>query len=164
VGEHREGGALEHVLRTLNVDDHLRGVQPYDEDARLIALWALLVDAYATDKQLTPALSETFPDAHGATQLDVDGVRAALTANGPLTALAPLLPLEEQATPTALRDIAIRAITALVFPAVPEAPANVVPLSADQRIEWMEKLTKARSAAESSVSAVRQFEKLILGL
>ncbi|MFC6930517.1 hypothetical protein ACFQHO_09410 [Actinomadura yumaensis] len=116
--------ALEHVLRTLNVDDHLRGIQPYDEDARLIALWAILVDAYVTDRQLVPALSDAFPGARAADQLDVDGVRAALTANGPLDPLAPLLPLEEVPAPAALRDIAIRSITALIFPALPEASAT----------------------------------------
>lgn len=116
--------ALEHVLRSLNVDDHLRGIQPYDEEARLIALWAILVDAYATDSQLGPALADAFPDAVAPDRLDVDGVRAALTANGPLAPLAVLLPLGADATPVALRDVAVRAITALVFPAVPEAPAQ----------------------------------------
>ncbi|WP_405141971.1 hypothetical protein OG589_32740 [Sphaerisporangium sp. NBC_01403] len=114
--------ALEHLLRTLNVDDHLRGVQPYDEDARLMALWAILVDAYVTDEQLVPALSDAVPKARAADQLNVDGVRAALTANGPLDPLAPLLPLEETPDPVTLRDIAIRAITALVFPDIPAAP------------------------------------------
>ncbi|MED7930405.1 hypothetical protein SMD20_39690 [Nonomuraea sp. LP-02] len=114
--------ALEHVLRTLNVDDHLRGIQPYDEDARLIALWAILVDAYVTDERLVPALSDAFPDAKASDRLNVDAVRAALTANGPLDPLAPLLPMEEIADPIALRDIAIRSITALVFPDLPPAP------------------------------------------
>ncbi|MEV0424802.1 hypothetical protein [Streptosporangium canum] len=116
--------ALEHILRTLNVDDHLRGIQPYDEDARLIALWAILVDAYVTDRRLVPALRDAFPDARSAGLLDVAGVRAALTANGPLTPLTPLLPGEEEGDPAALRDIAIRSITALVFPKVPAAPAE----------------------------------------
>lgn len=116
--------ALEHVLRTLNVDDHLRGIQPYDEDARLIALWAILVDAYVTDGRIVPALSEAFPDAKAADRLDVDGVRAALTANGPLAPLAPLLPVEELPDPVALRDIAIRSITALIFPDLPPAPTQ----------------------------------------
>ncbi|HJD84771.1 hypothetical protein [Kitasatospora aureofaciens] len=38
------------------------------------------------------------------------------------------------------------------------------PLPADQRIEWMEKLTKARSSAEGSVAALQQVEALILQL
>lgn len=38
------------------------------------------------------------------------------------------------------------------------------PLSADQRIEWMERLTKARSAPEASVAALQQVEALILQL
>ncbi|MFJ8641919.1 hypothetical protein [Streptomyces sp. NPDC093610] len=37
-------------------------------------------------------------------------------------------------------------------------------LPANQRIEWMEKLTKARSSAESSVVALQQVEALILHL
>ncbi|GCD42322.1 hypothetical protein [Streptomyces paromomycinus] len=71
--------ALEHVLRTLNVNDHLRGIQPYDEDARLIALFATLVDAYARESLLADALAEAFPDARGADLLDLVGVRDALT-------------------------------------------------------------------------------------
>ena len=112
--------ALEHVLRALNVNDHLRGIQPYDEDARLIALFATLVDAYAKDGQLAPVLADAFPTAQGAELLDLGGVRDALTANGPLDPLAPLLPADEKITPVALRDIAIRAITTLVFPDVPD--------------------------------------------
>ncbi|WP_329082426.1 hypothetical protein [Streptosporangium sp. NBC_01469] len=38
------------------------------------------------------------------------------------------------------------------------------PLSADQRIEWMEKLTKANSTAEASVGALQQVDALILQL
>ena len=38
------------------------------------------------------------------------------------------------------------------------------PLPADQRIEWMEKLTKARSSADGSVAALQQVEALILQL
>lgn len=38
------------------------------------------------------------------------------------------------------------------------------PLSADQRIEWMEKLTKAHSTAEASVGALQQVDALILQL
>ncbi|MFC9278107.1 hypothetical protein [Streptomyces collinus] len=113
--------ALEHVLRALNVNDHLRGIQPYDEDARLISLFATLVDAYAKEGKLGPILAETFPTAQGTGLLDLVGVREALTANGPLDPLASLLPVDEKVTPAALRDIAIRAITALVFPDVPPA-------------------------------------------
>ncbi|MER5718702.1 hypothetical protein [Streptomyces sp. NPDC002132] len=115
--------ALEHVLRTLNVNDHLRGIQPYDEDARLIALFATLVDAYARESLLADALAEAFPDARGADLLDLVGVRDALTANGPLDPLEPLVPGGDDICPTVLRDIAVRAITALVFPEIPpEAP------------------------------------------
>ncbi|MDW4911303.1 hypothetical protein RB628_39935 [Streptomyces sp. ADMS] len=114
--------ALEHLLRALNVDDHLRGIQPYDEDARLIALFAILVDAYATEGQLGSALTDAFPSARGADRLDLDGVRAALTSNGPLDPLSPLLPLDVEVSPVALRDIALRSITALVFPDLPPAP------------------------------------------
>ncbi|WP_432070895.1 hypothetical protein [Streptomyces sp. AA1529] len=115
--------ALEHVLRTLNVNDHLRGIQPYDEDARLIALFATLVDAYARESLLADALAEAFPDARGADLLDLVGVRDALTANGPLDSLVPLVPAGEEVSPTVLRDVAVRAITALVFPGIPpEAP------------------------------------------
>ncbi|MEU5511463.1 hypothetical protein [Streptomyces fungicidicus] len=115
--------ALEHVLRTLNVNDHLRGIQPYDEDARLIALFATLVDAYARESLLAEALAEAFPDARGADLLDLVGVRDALTANGPLDPLVPLVPAGDDVSPTVLRDIAVRAITALVFPEIPpEAP------------------------------------------
>ncbi|MFJ9508683.1 hypothetical protein ACIRPZ_33460 [Streptomyces anulatus] len=111
--------ALEHVLRTLNVNDHLRGIQPYDEDARLIALFATLVDAYARESLLADALSDAFPDARGVDLLDLVGLRDALTANGPLDPLAPLVPTGEDASPAVLRDIAVRAITALVFPEIP---------------------------------------------
>ncbi|MET8816434.1 hypothetical protein ABZW47_31090 [Streptomyces sp. NPDC004549] len=111
--------ALEHVLRTLNVNDHLRGIQPYDEDARLIALFATLVDSYARKSALAAALAEAFPNARGADLLDLDGVRDALTANGPLDPLEPLLPAGDDVSPMALRDIAVRAITALVFPGIP---------------------------------------------
>lgn len=115
--------ALEHVLRTLNVNDHLRGIQPYDEDARLIALFATLVDAYARESLLADALTEAFPDARGADLLDLVGVRDALTANGPLDPLVPLVPTGDDVSPAVLRDIAVRAITALVFPEIPpEAP------------------------------------------
>ncbi|MFD9561241.1 hypothetical protein [Streptomyces sp. NPDC059994] len=115
--------ALEHVLRTLNVNDHLRGIQPYDEDARLIALFATLVDAYARESLLADALTEAFPDARGADLLDLVGVRDALTANGPLDPLVPLVPAGDFVSPAVLRDIAVRAITALVFPEIPpEAP------------------------------------------
>ncbi|MFD9151907.1 hypothetical protein ACFWDF_32635, partial [Streptomyces diastaticus] len=115
--------ALEHVLRTLNVNDHLRGIQPYDEDARLIALFATLVDAYARESLLADALAEAFPDARGADLLDLVGVRDALTANGPLDPLVPLVPVGDDVSPAVLRDIAVRAITALVFPEIPpEAP------------------------------------------
>ncbi|HJD81106.1 hypothetical protein [Kitasatospora aureofaciens] len=117
--------ALEHVLRGLNVNDHLRGIQPYDEEARLVALFATLVDAYAQDGKLVELLDETFPMAQGADLLDLDGVRNALTANGPLDPLAALLPAEEKVSPAALRDVAVRAITALVFPEIPSAgPGN----------------------------------------
>ncbi|MEU3568787.1 hypothetical protein AB0E96_10240 [Kitasatospora sp. NPDC036755] len=117
--------ALEHVLRGLNVNDHLRGIQPYDEEARLVALFATLVDAYAQDGKLVELLDETFPMAQGTDLLDLDGVRNALTANGPLDPLAALLPADEKVTPAALRDIAVRAITALVFPEIPPAgPGN----------------------------------------
>ncbi|MET8276376.1 hypothetical protein [Streptomyces sp. NPDC005096] len=115
--------ALEHVLRTLNVNDHLRGIQPYDEDARLIALFATLVDAYTRESLLADALAEAFPDARGVDLLDLAGVRDALTANGPLDPLDPLVPAGEAVSPAVLRDIAVRAITALVFPEIPpEAP------------------------------------------
>ncbi|MFC8699614.1 hypothetical protein [Streptomyces parvus] len=114
--------ALEHLLRALNVDDHLRGIQPYDEDARLIALFAILIDAYATEGLLVRALAETFPEARGADRLNVDGVRSALTANGPLAPLSPLVPPGDEISPVALRDIALRSITALVFPDLPAAP------------------------------------------
>ncbi|MFF9867139.1 hypothetical protein ACF1G0_17240 [Streptomyces sp. NPDC013953] len=113
--------ALEHVLRGLNVNDHLRGIQPYDEDARLIALFATLVDAYAKEGKLAALLADTFPTAQGADLLDMDGVRNALTANGPLDPLASLLPADEKVSPVTLRDVAVRAITALVFPEVPTA-------------------------------------------
>lgn len=113
--------ALEQVLRTLNVDDHLRGIQPYDEDARLIALFSMLVDSYAKEGKLGPVLADAFPTAQGAELLDPGGVRDALTANGPLDPLAPLLPADEKTSPVTLRDIAIRAITTLVFPDVPPA-------------------------------------------
>ncbi|MFF9785136.1 hypothetical protein [Streptomyces nigrescens] len=113
--------ALEHVLRALNVNDHLRGVQPYDEDARLIALFATLVDAYAKEGQLGAVLADAFPTARGADLLDVAGVRDALTANGPLAPLSPLLPPDEEVSPVTMRDAAVRAITALVFPEIPPA-------------------------------------------
>ncbi|WP_225847308.1 hypothetical protein [Streptomyces sp. HPF1205] len=113
--------ALEHVLRALNINDHLRGIQPYDEDARLISLFATLVDAYAKEGKLGPILAEAFPTAQGVDLLDLNGVRDALTANGPLDPLAPLLPVDEKVSPVALRDIAIRATTTLVFPDVPPA-------------------------------------------
>ncbi|MFI6875799.1 hypothetical protein ACIBL6_20435 [Streptomyces sp. NPDC050400] len=113
--------ALEHVLRALNVNDHLRGIQPYAEDARLIALFATLVDAYATNGKLGPILTDAFPTAQNAELLDLDRVRDALTANGPLDPLARLLPSDEKPSSAALRDIAIRAITTLVFPDVPPA-------------------------------------------
>ncbi|RKT07937.1 hypothetical protein BX286_6014 [Streptomyces sp. 3211.6] len=116
--------ALEHVLRALNVNDHLRGIQPYDEDARLIALFATLVDAYAKEGQLGAVLADTFPTARGAELLDLGGVRDALTANGPLDPLASLLPPGEEVSPVTMRDVAIRAITALVFPEVPSAPPS----------------------------------------
>ncbi|MGW7469296.1 hypothetical protein ACWGJT_32675 [Streptomyces xantholiticus] len=111
--------ALEHVLRTLNVNDHLRGIQPYDEDARLIALFATLVDAYTRESLLADALAEAFPDARGVDLLDLVGVRDALTANGPLDPLEPLVPAGDDVSPVVLRDIAVRAITALVFPEIP---------------------------------------------
>ncbi|MEU3204077.1 hypothetical protein ABZ702_09315 [Streptomyces cyaneofuscatus] len=111
--------ALEHVLRALNVNDHLRGIQPYDEDARLIALFATLVDAYARESLLADALAEAFPDARAADLLDLTGVRDALTVNGPLDPLEPLMPAGAEVSPVVLRDIAVRAITALVFPQIP---------------------------------------------
>ncbi|MEU2049006.1 hypothetical protein ABZ757_26535 [Streptomyces albidoflavus] len=111
--------ALEHVLRALNVNDHLRGIQPYDEDARLIALFATLVDAYARESLLADALAEAFPDARAADLLDLTGVRDALTVNGPLDPLEPLVPTGADVSPVVLRDIAVRAITALVFPGIP---------------------------------------------
>ncbi|UGQ11072.1 hypothetical protein LO772_30395 [Yinghuangia sp. ASG 101] len=115
--------ALEHVLRALNVNDHLRGIQPYDEDARLIALFATLVDAYVRECLLADALAEAFPDARGADLLDLVGVRDALTVNGPLDPLEPLVPSGADVSPVVLRDVAVRAITALVFPGIPpEAP------------------------------------------
>ncbi|WP_438453076.1 hypothetical protein [Streptomyces asiaticus] len=114
--------ALEHVLRALNVNDHLRGIQPYDEDARLVALFATLVDSYAQRSLLAAALAEAFPSARGADLLDLLGVRDALTANGPLDPLEPLVPAGENASPVVLRDIAVRAITALVFPETPPLP------------------------------------------
>ncbi|WP_371604678.1 hypothetical protein OG345_40000 [Streptomyces sp. NBC_01220] len=114
--------ALEHVLRALNVNDHLRGIQPYDEDARLIALFATLVDAYARESLLADALAEAFPDARGVDLLDLVGVRDALTVNGPLDPLEPLLPAGSDVSPVALRDVAVSAITALVFPGIPPMP------------------------------------------
>jgi hypothetical protein len=36
------------------------------------------------------------------------------------------------------------------------------PLPAEQRIEWMEKLAKAREAAQASVTTLGQIETLIL--
>ncbi|MEU4730395.1 hypothetical protein [Streptomyces sp. NPDC023588] len=116
--------ALEHVLRTLNVNDHLRGIQPYDEDARLIALFATLVDSYARESLLASALAEAFPNARDADLLDLVGVRDALTANGPLDPLEPLVPAGEVVSPVVLRDIAVRAITALVFPGIPPEAAQ----------------------------------------
>lgn len=116
--------ALEHVLRALNVNDHLRGIQPYDEDARLVALFATLVDSYTKQSLLAPALTEAFPSARGADLLDLLGVRDALTANGPLDPLEPLVPAGVEASRVVLRDIAVRAITALVFPEIPPAPAQ----------------------------------------
>ncbi|MFJ2218244.1 hypothetical protein ACIQVO_38615 [Streptomyces sp. NPDC101062] len=111
--------ALEHVLRALNINDHLRGIQPYDEDARLIALFATLVDAYAKESLLADALAEAFPDARGADLLDLTGVRDALTVNGPLEPLESLVPAGADVSPVVLRDVAVRAITALVFPEIP---------------------------------------------
>ncbi|MFB7189388.1 hypothetical protein ACFCZT_29625 [Streptomyces sp. NPDC056230] len=111
--------ALEHVLRALNVNDHLRGIQPYDEDARLIALFATLVDAYARESLLADALAEAFPQARAVDLLDLVGVRDALTVNGPLDPLEPLVPAGAEVSPVVLRDIAVRAITALVFPGIP---------------------------------------------
>ncbi|MCG6495708.1 hypothetical protein MCM47_15480 [Kitasatospora sp. A2-31] len=129
--------ALEHVLRALNVNDHLRGIQPYDEDARLIALFATLVDAYVKDGRLGPVLADAFPTAQGAELLDLGGVRDALTANGPLDPLAPLLPADEKVSPVTLRDIAIRAITTLVFPDVPPAgPQTARRQVRDTGLDW----------------------------
>ncbi|MFI5704847.1 hypothetical protein ACIA78_32995 [Streptomyces xanthochromogenes] len=116
--------ALEHSLRALNINDHLRGIQPYDEDVRLVALWATLVDSYTTERLLGPLLADTFPGARGIDRLDLDGVRAALTANGPLAPLAPLLPSDTEADESGLRDAAVRCVTAMVFPDVPSDAGN----------------------------------------
>ncbi|MGW6532129.1 hypothetical protein [Streptomyces venezuelae] len=127
---------LEHVLRTLNVNDHLRGIQPYDEDARLIALFATLVDSYTRESLLMDALAEAFPDARGADLLDLAGVRDALTANGPLDPLMPLTPADDDASPAVLRDIAVRAITALVFPDIPPEGVKVTNARTDTGRFW----------------------------
>ena len=61
-----KSAAPEHVLRALNVNDHLRGIQPYDEDSRLAALFATLMGSYAQQSLLAAALAEAFPSARGA--------------------------------------------------------------------------------------------------
>lgn len=128
--------ALEHVLRTLNVNDHLRGIQPYDEDARLIALFATLVDSYTRESLLADALAEAFPDARGVDLLDPAGVRDALTANGSLDPLVPLVPAGDVVSPAVLRDIAVRAITALVFPEIPPETPKVTNARTDTGRFW----------------------------
>jgi hypothetical protein len=57
--------------------------------------------------------------------LDLLGVRDALTANGLLDPLEPLVPVGDEVTSVVLRDIAVRAITALVFPEIPPPPEPV---------------------------------------
>ena len=78
-----------------------------------------LVDSYTRESLLADALAEAFPDARSVDLLDLARVRDALTANGSLDPLVPLVPAGDDVTPPVLRDIAVCAITALVFPEIP---------------------------------------------
>ncbi|MFF2821320.1 hypothetical protein ACFVT9_38080 [Kitasatospora cineracea] len=124
----RTPARLEESLRLLNVHDHLRGQLGYDDEDRGLGLWSTLVKAYQSNGVLGELLAtEVAKDRMPASALNVDAVAEALVGARSLDVLAVLLSPGDPATPGALRDVAIRCATVMLFPPVPPRPANLPP-------------------------------------
>lgn len=117
---------LEASLRELNVHDHLRGQLAFVDTERSLALWSSIVKAYQDNDLLADLLLNQAAQEGSAPDIVLDTVALAdaLLGSGPLEPLAALLPATEPVTPHALRDAAIRCITAMMFPLVPPRPAG----------------------------------------
>ncbi|MGW7303382.1 hypothetical protein [Streptomyces sp. NPDC054829] len=119
---------LEESLRQLNVHEHLRGQLDYEAVDRALGLWSTLVKAYQVEGLLGPLLAQEVAQGRvAAVDLDEDAIADALVGARALDVLSVLLPPGDEATPMALRDMAIRCTTVLVFPPVPPRPANLAP-------------------------------------
>ncbi|WP_199755017.1 hypothetical protein [Amycolatopsis sp. WAC 04197] len=121
---------LETALRDLNVHDHLRGQLVYDDEDRGLGIWSTIVNAYQAKGLLTELLAKEITKGRiVASDLDHAAVADALVGAGPLEPLGKLLVPGEEASPRALRDMAIRCATVLLFPPVPPRPAGLSPRS-----------------------------------
>ncbi|MFH9118430.1 hypothetical protein [Streptomyces globisporus] len=119
---------LEESLRQLNVHDHLRGQLTYGDMDRNLGLWSTLVKAYQAKGLLGELLAkEVAHDRVRAGDLDEDAIADALVGARPLDELAALLTPGAEASPLALRDLAVRCATVMVFPPVPPRPENLPP-------------------------------------
>ncbi|MEV0898224.1 hypothetical protein [Actinoplanes sp. NPDC049802] len=128
---------LEAALRELNVHDHLRGQLPYDDADRALGLWSTLVNAYQAAGLLAELLAtEVTGGRIPAANLDEDAVADALVGAGSLDPLGVLLVPGDEPTVLALRDMAIRCTTLLLFPPVPKQPDLVKHKTKDTGRYW----------------------------
>jgi hypothetical protein len=121
----RHPDRLEESLRVLNVPDHLHGQQPYEEDARALAMWSQVIDTYREAGLLLTAIDDLVAgDVVLAGKADETILAAVLTGRAALAALSPMIAPGHD-TPADLRDVAVRCVTGLLFPVVPPKPAGV---------------------------------------
>jgi hypothetical protein len=162
---------LEVALREINVHDHLRGQLVYENIDRSLGLFSTLVQAYQDQGLLGALLAEEITAGRAsAADLDTEGIADALVGAGPLDPLIPLLQPGDPATPLAQRDLAIRAMTAIVFPRIPQPNAVLAPYErmpvgrywpvvrrALQESAWsQDSVTRIRQRTEVWAAAVRQ--------
>jgi hypothetical protein len=161
---------LEAALREINVHDHLRGQLVYESIDRSLGLFSTLVQTYQDQGLLGALLAEEITGGRvAATDLDSAGIADALVGAGPLDPLIPLLNHGDPASPLAKRDLAVRAITAIVFPRpqpnVVLLPYERMPVGrywpvvrrALQESAWsQDSVTRTRQRTEVWAAAVRQ--------
>ncbi|WP_327652055.1 hypothetical protein [Micromonospora aurantiaca] len=153
---------LEAALRDLNVHEHLRGQLAYDDEDRALGLWSTVVKAYQTAGRLAAALAADITKGRvSAAELDEAGIADALVGAGPLDPLAVLLTPGEPATAMALRDMAIRCTTTLMFPPVNEPDERRSYQRVDTGQDWpivRRTLQEASWSQQNGPKAVRRTE------
>lgn len=151
---------LEASLRDINVHDHLRGQLVYTDEDRALGLWSTVVKTYEGAGALGDLLAEVVThDRIKGHDLDATGIADALTGSGSLEPLAPLLLDETKPTRRALRDIAIRCTTALLFPPVPARPDDLPARAPMPTGRYWPLVRTALQEAAWSVDAAKKAER-----